>query len=634
MKADRIILVLVLIITNLQAVFSKDEKYRVEDIPAELLVNARSVIRNEKIEFRLDSEKGAKANISYAITIMNENGEDDALFIKWYNKHRKIQNISGRVYDKNGKMVDRVRQDKIVDYSAIQNFSLFEDTRLKGYKPEYRVFPYTIEYSYSIDYRGVLNCPDWYPYRAYNISVEKSVFQIKFPADNPLRYYSRFIDECTRTVEGNDSIITWEVKNLEALRRESFSPLLMETTPAVLTAPSDFMYGGYDGNSESWEEFGEWIYSLMDGRDQLPEATRTEVRQIVAGVESTEEKIRLLYEYMQNKTRYVNIAIGIGGYQPFEASTVDELGYGDCKALSNYMLSLLKEAGIPSHYTLVNSGERAVPMIRSFPSNQFNHAILCVPIDGDTVWLECTSQRLPSGFIGDFTDNRDVLIISGEKGELARTTAYSADQNRRTRKAVVMLDESGNGDVNISTEYYGIQYGDMVPFFHEDKEDQKQALLRSINIPSFELGSFEYSETRYPDPFIRGNIKLSLRNYTSRMGNRTILPVNLLAESVMPESIENRRTNILVRREKIYTDTIVFRIPGNFAIENFSSPATIQSDFGTYKNSIFEDDGEIIFVREMKINKGKFPPDKQEDLLGFYRSVQKADKASVILVKD
>lgn len=37
---------------------------------------------------------------------------------------------------------------------------------------------------------------------------------------------------------------------------------------------------------------------------------------------STEDKVRSLYQYMQNKTRYIAVAIGIGGWQPMPADDV------------------------------------------------------------------------------------------------------------------------------------------------------------------------------------------------------------------------------------------------------------------------------------------------------------------------
>src|SRR4051794_16199064 len=107
----------------------------------------------------------------------------------------------------------------------------------------------------------------------------------------------------------------------------------------------------------TWNDFGKFIYELNKGRDQLPDAMVKKVQEMTANAATTQDKIRILYKYLQDNTRYVSIQLGIGGFQTMEAASVAKTGYSDCKGLSNYMYSLLKAAGIPSNYALVNSGD-------------------------------------------------------------------------------------------------------------------------------------------------------------------------------------------------------------------------------------------------------------------------------------
>jgi hypothetical protein len=60
-------------------------------------------------------------------------------------------------------------------------------------------------------------------------------------------------------------------------------------------------------------------------------------------------KAKLIYDYVQQKSRYVSIQVGIGG-KPMDASDVDRLGYGDCKGLTNYTKVLRQ---VPSYNTIL-----------------------------------------------------------------------------------------------------------------------------------------------------------------------------------------------------------------------------------------------------------------------------------------
>lgn len=117
----------------------------------------------------------------------------------------------------------------------------------------------------------------------------------------------------------------------------------------------------------SWADMGNWNATLRDGRTELPEETRLLVHQLTDTCQSMKGKVKVLYDYLAATTRYVNISLGIGGFQPMPAAKVASLNFGDCKGLSNYMCAMLKEAGVPCHYATISTiYKRLYPDFPSF----------------------------------------------------------------------------------------------------------------------------------------------------------------------------------------------------------------------------------------------------------------------------
>jgi hypothetical protein len=615
-------------------IFAKQANYPVSTIPPALKENAHTVIRLYKQEVEIKSEKLAIANITEVRTILNKNGEFNRYFMEMYNPMNKISNISGKIYDENGKLIRSFGSSDVIDQSYITGYTLFDDNRIKIIDPKSMTYPCTLEYSYQLEMKQTLFLPTW-SHQPENTSYESSSFVVKTPADYTLRYKEyNLTSPGTKTTHDGINTYSWSLSNLPVRKDEPLSSIKTPDFPLVRLAPNNFSVGETNGSSENWESLGKWVTALVDGKDELPEATIEKIEKITANCKSDFEKVKVVYEYMQQKTRYVSIQVGIGGWQPFDAETVDKSSYGDCKALSNYTKALLSAAGIKSYYTLVNAGTESNSIDDSFPSSQFNHAIVCVPLPNDTVWLECTSQRMPCGFNGDFTDDRQVLIIDGDHSRLIRTRIYPSSENMINRTTTISLKDETSGEANVKANYLGLAYDQLMPIFYADNTEKEKMVVRRIKLPSFSLKHFNYTENRSKTPSFDENLEISFSNYLNNMGDVILLPVNFMSKlKYIPEKVRNRKTEMCIRRSSVENDTVIYHLPINLEATELPGTSQISSKFGKYIASTNLKDGKINYVRHFELFKGTFPAEAYTEFRNFLEEVSTADAAVVSLKK-
>ncbi|MEO7766332.1 MAG: DUF3857 domain-containing protein, partial [Ferruginibacter sp.] len=374
------------------AVTCKAQDYNITFVPDSLRKGADVVKREE--EFILTIKSAAKYVLyeKHSYTILNAAAGKYANYVTHYDKFCAINSVSGKLFNPMGKQIKHSKKSDWNDNSAYDGFSLLSDARYKENEFYVAEYPYTVEYEEEDEVNGIQAFPTWMPQREPSMSVQHSKFTIIAPADYIVRYKQvNFTGVPLITQKGDLKTYTWELKNIVAKKRELSAPSFNEITPTVFFAPSKFEVQGYKGDMSSWEAYGAFMYQLIRGRDVLPVEIKKKVHALTDNIATDKEKIFLLYDFLQKNTRYVSIQLGIGGWQPFEASFVAEKKYGDCKALSNYMIALLKEAGIKGKYVEIYGGNHPPPFIEDFSFSQANHVISCVPLDKDTIWLECTS---------------------------------------------------------------------------------------------------------------------------------------------------------------------------------------------------------------------------------------------------
>jgi transglutaminase-like putative cysteine protease len=617
--------------------FAGDPVYPAFTIPAELKEKAHSVKRWEETTFSLTAGGEARLTEHYVITVLDSNGDDEAELTAFYDKLREIRSIRGVLYDALGKTVKKLKHSDITDESLTKAGTLAADNRIKRHSFNYNIYPYTVEYEIEMRYN---NCsflfPDWLPQDGSSMAVEQSRIIVTVPQNYQLRYRQyNYSGTPQITTEKDMRTYTWEIKGLKVPADEVLTPAWWRRTSGIRFAPSDFEMENYKGKMNTWEDFGKFVYTLNQGRDQLPETVKQTVHQLTDGLSSPSEKINKLYRYMQQNTRYVSIQLGIGGIQTFDAASVASKGYGDCKALSNYMYSLLKEAGIPSCYTLVHSGEGETDFDETFCSDQFDHVILCVPLGKDTTWLECTSQTLQPGYLSGFTANRPVLLVTEQGGKLVRTPVYKAEQNLQLRRIDAQLSPEGNLQAKISTRSTGEQQDAEHELFHSQSKEKIMEWIRtSLSLPSYDVAQYDYKEQEGALPAIDEQLSLTARNYASTSGKRMFLEPNVLAKS------KSRITTETARRSDIHLpfafkdeDTVNITLPAGYTPESIPKGTTLSTRFGTYTSTITVKDSTVTYIRITQHNAGDYPANTIGELEKFYDDIYKADRCRVVLVK-
>lgn len=613
------------------------ENYNATAIPKNLLPYASAVVRNREETIEVKSLDNTTYHIKAAITVLNKNGNDQAHIFIWHDKSVSIKYAKGVIYDEWGKKISKFSESDFEDVSAANNFSLFEDSRVSHFIPSVINYPYTIEYEYEVRMKQSLNFPNWHPNGATGVAIEKSSYTFICKPGFNIRYKETNLPaKAAFSNTGSVNTYSWSISNVKAFKDEPYSPNAYTYASSVKIAPERFSYQGVDGSFTNWNELGRWFYDkLLVNRDELPDQTKTYIKELTKDITDPKQKAKKIYEYMQQKTHYISIQVGIGGYQPFKAADVDKLNYGDCKALVNYTQALLKVVGIPSYYCMVEAGGNKSSMLTDFTSmDQGNHVILCIPFKNDTTWLECTSQKIPFGFLSDFTDDRIVIACTPEGGKLMHTPKYSAQTNLEQRKSHFIISEKGELTGDMETVFKGIQYDNRESLISTSKTEQVKALTNIYPINNLEIETISFKQDKTSQPTTTEYLKISARDYASGNANKLYFQINSVNRAGhAPREVSHRQTNFYINEGFTDDDEINYTIPAGYRLEKIPLNVSISKPFGNYSASVNVKGDKLVYSRKMQLFDGTYDKSTYQDFVDFYQKAVDADNYNITLVK-
>lgn len=619
------------------SLFTKAQQYNVLLIPDSLRKGADVVKRYEEYVLTIKSPARYSLYEKHVYTILNESATQYGVYRTHYDKFCSINSVEGKLYNKMGTELKHTKKKDWKDNSAYDGFSLLSDSRYKENEFYSSDYPYTVEYEEEDDNDGTQSFPRWMPQSSPFMSVQYSKFTIIAPADYLVRYKQQNFSGSPIVSEKNGvKTYTWEIKNIPALKQEKNAPPLSEIVPVVFFAPSQFEVQGYKGSMATWDDFGKFMYQLIQGRDVLPDETKRKVHELTGNLRTDKEKITTLYNFLQQNTRYISIQLGIGGWQPFEASYVAEKKYGDCKALSNYMIALLKEAGITAKYVEIYAGSTAPPFLEDFPSSQANHVISCVPLGKDTMWLECTSQTVSPGYMGKFTGHRKAILIDENGAKIVNTPVYNISDNTLKRIVSAETDEQGNMVAAINNHYSGLQQDLPHSLLNDATKEEREKYLNSMfNLPTYKVMENNYAEQKGIVPSMDEKLRIQLDNYATITGKRMFIAPNLFGTGTDKLQEDTaRKYDYIVKDAYRYIDSAEIKIPAGYKPESMPKDVALDTKFGKYNCTFAVKNDKVIYSRLLEQYSGRFPAKEYNDAVKFYSQVFKADRSKIVLVKE
>lgn len=623
-----IILSLVLFCFNL----SDAQNFSSKLIKPQLKKNADVVIREYSVDYEHISTNKLIKRVNYAVTILNKNGEAEGNLIIPYNKCSKVQNIEGALYDANGIQSYRLKNSDIRDFSYYADFTFYSDTRVKYAKILSNTYPYTAVYKYEVVFDGFVGIDPWMPLKGYAASLENASLSYRSKPEIDIKYKVLNGDFSYYESKGQEfTIRRWEIDTIPAFEYEVFSPYYLDIFPAIMLSPTVFEYEGTQGNLSDWQTCGKWIYGLIHERDLLTQEVQNEVLKLTDRISQPREKALYLYKYMQSRTRYVNISLGIGGYQPMYANDVHEVGYGDCKALTIYTKALLKLVGIESYFAIIGSGNYQQIKFEDYADiYQANHAILCVPFPEDTIWLECTSQKAPFGFLGSSSCNRKALIIKREGGEFATTSSYKSSL---TNIEKINISEDGAITATAEIRTKGNLYERVLPRLYMSEQEQINDQLKATQINGMKIESYSIADESTDFPVIVEKLTYTSDKYASKLGKRLMVGLSLRNSLPLPilDTVNVRQNDVFIPHYLATSDSLVFTFPSSLVIEYAPESLLLNTQFGYYKMQGRTHEQTYILTRAFALHPGTYERTRFNEFAAFLNTVTKNHTESLIL---
>jgi tetratricopeptide (TPR) repeat protein/transglutaminase-like putative cysteine protease len=417
--------------------------------------------------------------------------------------------------------------------------------------------------------------------------VARSEYVLITPKSRQFYFNKPNVPGLTQKVEekGDQKIWHFLAENVAPLEPEPMQPPLPELLGHV-----------HVSTYKTWDDMGRWYWGLVKDQFTADDEVRRRVADITKGAKDDKAKVRAIYDWVVQKTRYVALEFGIHGFKPYRCAQIFARGFGDCKDKATLIVTMLKEAGIPATIVVVRTGLRGDFETEPASLAPFDHAIAYVPsmdlyLDGTAEWTGST--ELPAMDRGSLA-----LQINEGKPKLVHLPVPGAGESvsKKHVEASVLGDGSANVDYRIdvsgsSASAWRVRY--------HAAATQKQRLQEdlSTDLPGIEIASVATNDLEDLEEPVAIKAKAKAPSFARREGEAWSVRVGAKEHLVRTWApLSQRKRDVRINALSTQENETVVKLPQGAKILTPPRAAEGQSPYGSYKVEV-ETNGNTVRVK-------------------------------------
>jgi cellulose synthase operon protein C len=419
------------------------------------------------------------------------------------------------------------------------------------------------------------------------------------------------------SIVGNQRIYRFAANNIPALNPEPSMP----PWPEVLGSVHVSTY-------KNWDDLGRWYWGLIKDQFDLDEETRKLAKKITEGKTTELDKVKAVYKWVIENTRYVALEFGIYGYKPRRCVQTVARGWGDCKDKATVIATLLKEIGIPSTIVVTRTRMRGDFRSKIASFAPFDHAIAYVP--SLNLYLDGTAEHTGIFELPKMDVGAVVLHVNEGKAQLTRIPDADPEKNFVHRELQVELDGKGGAklDIDYATGgYNAASWRDAYGAEATRKERMTRDLggdFPGVSINEGAQGLITSDLTNNEEP-VKIKVRAVAPGFARNEGDSLSMPVTS-GFRLTPNfaSLSQRRQPVELIAFTTIDDVYRVKLPPGGKIASLPDERANTSPFGSYSLKVEQSHGEVVVRSKLQVKVSRIEP---KDYQAWKRFCEEADSA-------